>query len=414
MLGQCKSSKLVSGQVGQLEGPPTSKYNKSSQDATAPAGGQIFSVHKQIHVAVAFNDDVRSGQPRAACGHTLNSAGTTDTLVTDSSWCVYTGLPAGYEQPSFEDTTWAVAKNIGTYRFFDPGDAVVTLSCPPCPPAIALYYAGWIWTDVVPSSGKVPAGSILITADDDYTLYINGVPIGSGSNWQVAQHYTVNFGAGTTEVVFAVLATNVAPSAATTAGGVLLGVGRIAEVDPSSFKIFMSFFTILRSLWVFERVVQNARNRGITTPGNGGASGFAALGVMVSEAAELAPERAADCQPAYDSGIKPARRKALGIPDMAAGVLDPAAGIDVGEVLAVDTVLLGLAAAAMLKFPLVANIWLMSVMFQTAGCIGRFKERYMIPLACTFASPEARARARAYRRRRGDEQHAHPSNQKTK
>jgi hypothetical protein len=58
--------------------------------------------------------------------------------------------------------------------------------------------------------------STLITADD-YTLYINGVPIGSGSNWQVAQHYTVNFAAGTTEVVFAVLATNVAPSAATTA-----------------------------------------------------------------------------------------------------------------------------------------------------------------------------------------------------
>jgi hypothetical protein len=48
--------------------------------------------------------------------------------------------------------------------------------------------------------------------------------------------------------------------------------------------------------------------------------------------------------------------EALGIPDMAAGVLDPAAGIDVGEAL------LGLAAAAMLKFPLVANNWLMSVM----------------------------------------------------
>jgi hypothetical protein len=56
--------------------------------------------------------------------------------------------------------------------------------------------------------------------------------------------------------------------------------------------------------------------------------------------------------------------EALGIPDMAAGVLDPAAGtdVDVGEALAVDTVLLGLAAAAMLKSPLVANIWLMSVM----------------------------------------------------
>jgi hypothetical protein len=64
-----------------------------------------------------------------------------------------------YEQPSFDDTTWAVAKNIGTYRFFDPGDAVVTLQCPPCPSAIALYCAGWIWTDVVLASGKVPAGS---------------------------------------------------------------------------------------------------------------------------------------------------------------------------------------------------------------------------------------------------------------
>jgi hypothetical protein len=107
--------------------------------------------------------------------------------------------------------------------------------------------------------------SILITANDDYTLYINGVPIGSGSNWQVAQHYTVNFVAGTTEVVFAVLATNVTPSAATTAAlivaakinmqlhsRVCLGVGRIVEVDPSSFKIFMSFITILHSLCVFD------------------------------------------------------------------------------------------------------------------------------------------------------------------
>jgi hypothetical protein len=67
--------------------------------------------------------------------------------------------------------------------------------------------------------------------------------------------------------------------------------------------------------------------------------------------------------------------EALGIPDMAAGMLDPAAGIDidVGEALAVDTVLLGLAAAAMPKSPLAANIWSMSV-----SCIGRFNEKYMV------------------------------------
>lgn len=108
-------------------------------------------------------------------------------------------------------------------------------------------------------------------------------------------------------------------------------------------------------------------------PGNGGASGFAALGVVVSEAAELAPEIAADCESVaavegtkgeVGEGTIPMLVEALGIPDMAAGVLIPASGIDVdvGEALAADTVLLGLAAAAMLKSPLVANIWLMSVM----------------------------------------------------
>ncbi|KAJ7901250.1 hypothetical protein B0H13DRAFT_2515978 [Mycena leptocephala] len=153
------------------------------------------------------------------------SDGTTDTLVTDSSWRAHTGLPAGFAQTSFDDTTWPWPRT-------SERDAVVI---PQSPPAITLYRAGWIWTDVVPASGKVPAGSrafrrvftpapnqnpmsasILITADD-YTLYVNGVPIGSGSNWRVAQHYTVNFAVGTTEVVFAVLATNLAPSAATTA-----------------------------------------------------------------------------------------------------------------------------------------------------------------------------------------------------
>ncbi|KAJ7925425.1 hypothetical protein B0H13DRAFT_1863080 [Mycena leptocephala] len=70
----------------------------------------------------------------------------------------------------------------------------------------------------IPAPNQTPmSASILITADDDYTLYVNGVLIGSGSNWRVAQHYTVNFAVGTTEVVFAVLATNLAPSAATTA-----------------------------------------------------------------------------------------------------------------------------------------------------------------------------------------------------
>ncbi|KAF7349060.1 hypothetical protein MVEN_01427800 [Mycena venus] len=144
------------------------------------------------------------------------SDGTTDTLVTDSSWRVHAGLPAGFEQTSFDDTTWAVAKNIGTYQSFGPNDAVVI---PQSPPAITLYGAGWIWTDVVPASGKsscgaarIPSGVYRRTEPDPHVCQHY-----HRSGQQLYAQYTVNFAAGTNEVVFAVLATNVG-SAASTAG----------------------------------------------------------------------------------------------------------------------------------------------------------------------------------------------------
>jgi hypothetical protein len=206
------------------------------------------------------------------------SDGTTDTLVTDSSWRAHTGLPAGFAQTSFDDTTWAVAKNIGTYQSFGPGDAVVI---PQSPPVITLYSAGWIWTDVVPASGKVPAGSrafrrvftpapnqtpmsasILITADEDYTLYVNGVLIGSGSNWRVAQHYTVNFAVGTTEVVFAVLATNLAPSAATTAA--LIVAAEINMVPTGRANCTAGSVLVSDALW---KSTKGAIRSGFEQPG---------------------------------------------------------------------------------------------------------------------------------------------------
>ncbi|KAJ6611963.1 hypothetical protein B0H10DRAFT_1808431, partial [Mycena sp. CBHHK59/15] len=88
-------------------------------------------------------------------------------------------------------------------------------------------FATWIWTDVLPASGLVPAGSqrafrktfiptpgetpastnILIAADDEYTLYVNGVLIGSASGYSVARQYIVNLEPAA-ELMFAVLATN--------------------------------------------------------------------------------------------------------------------------------------------------------------------------------------------------------------
>jgi hypothetical protein len=66
----------------------------------------------------------------------------------------------------------------------------------------------------VPAPGQVPASAdIIITVDNAYTLYVNGVEVGTGTTWRRAQHYHVNL-APAAELVLAVLATNTEPSAA--------------------------------------------------------------------------------------------------------------------------------------------------------------------------------------------------------
>ncbi|KAJ7243896.1 hypothetical protein B0H12DRAFT_1129912 [Mycena haematopus] len=141
------------------------------------------------------------------------------------------GIPLGFEQPSFDDTAWPVAAVVGSYVVAPWDNAIVNI--PADPPVLDLVHTQWIWTDVVPASGTLPVGSrvfrrtftpapgqvpgvatIIITADNEYTLYVNGVTIGSGTSWKTAQKYTVNFASAPTEVVLAVLATNTASSVA--------------------------------------------------------------------------------------------------------------------------------------------------------------------------------------------------------
>ncbi|KAJ7782174.1 hypothetical protein B0H14DRAFT_3893889 [Mycena olivaceomarginata] len=158
------------------------------------------------------------------------SDGTQDTLVTDSSWRAKSGIPLGFEQLSFDDTAWSVATVVGSFGVAPWVTAVV----PADPPVLGPDRAQWVWTDVVPASGIVHPGSrvfrrtfvpapgqvlgtatIIIAADNAYTLYVNGVTIGSKTNFKIAQKYTVTFASAPTEVVLAVLATN---NVATTAG----------------------------------------------------------------------------------------------------------------------------------------------------------------------------------------------------
>ncbi|KAJ7210801.1 hypothetical protein GGX14DRAFT_394426 [Mycena pura] len=153
------------------------------------------------------------------------SDGTTDTLVSDSTWRAKSGLPAGFEQLSFDDTAWAAATVSGSYETGIWASTEVYI--PSDPPVLTLERATWIWTDVIPPSGILPVGprafrqtfssapgqvpataNIVIAADNQYTLYVNGVNIGNGTSNKIAQHYTVNFATGPTEIVLAVLANN--------------------------------------------------------------------------------------------------------------------------------------------------------------------------------------------------------------
>ncbi|KAF7340561.1 hypothetical protein MSAN_02127600 [Mycena sanguinolenta] len=154
---------------------------------------------------------------------------TTDTILSDSSWRVHAGAPVGFQQLSFDDTAWPAATVVGSF-----GDAPWDeVNIPANPPVLTFDRAEWVWTDVVPASGTLPAGSrafrrtftpapgqvpmsaqIIMAADNLYTLYVNGVQIDANRGFTVANNYIINFSPSTTEIVLAVLVTNNAASPA--------------------------------------------------------------------------------------------------------------------------------------------------------------------------------------------------------
>ncbi|KAF7359256.1 hypothetical protein MSAN_01267900 [Mycena sanguinolenta] len=147
--------------------------------------------------------------------------GSTSTIVSDTTWRASTTVPAGYEQLSFDANSWTPAIAQGGYGVSPWGQIAI----PSTPPVLSLTNANWIWTNEV-VNGNAPPGSrafrriytpptgqtatsatIIMVADNGYSLYVNGVPVGAGTDFHVAQKYTVNL-APAPNVLFAVKATN--------------------------------------------------------------------------------------------------------------------------------------------------------------------------------------------------------------
>lgn len=176
--------------------------------------------------------------------------GFTEQVVTDAEWHGLGGpSPPGFQQVAYDDSAWPAAFVEGPFNI-SPWNAVPWLiSIPPATqdPGPDLTKASYIWTNEVvggnaPVGGRafrktitLPAGQLAdsvvidMSADNEYTLYVNGLLVGSGQSWtnaqrfQVnAQRFQVNFIPSNT-VTIAVYANNDAGPAALIAAGALRG-----------------------------------------------------------------------------------------------------------------------------------------------------------------------------------------------
>ncbi|KAK7439357.1 hypothetical protein VKT23_017582 [Stygiomarasmius scandens] len=154
--------------------------------------------------------------------------GTTSHIVSDPSWRTSGrgAIPPGFEQPSFDDSAWETAVSEAAYPDSRTGAVPIAGSQP-----ISLTPSRTIWSSDAPDGGgltppetrvfrrtvTLPPGhtsasaQVLIECDNEYSLYINGRFIGTGTDWHNAGRYTVNNIQGQ-EVVIAVYAINDAPT----------------------------------------------------------------------------------------------------------------------------------------------------------------------------------------------------------
>ncbi|KAK0460105.1 lectin [Desarmillaria tabescens] len=154
-------------------------------------------------VAIAVNND---GGPAGLIAAIIvdYTDGTTENIVTDAAWkTIQTTSPGGWTGPSFDDSTWVAAVSEGP-------TASTPWGTPPLPPAMDMTGVSWIWTNETNASGNDPlghrpfrntitspygkaavCGKVVITADDAYSLYVNGDFIGNGSSWRSMQAYSI-------------------------------------------------------------------------------------------------------------------------------------------------------------------------------------------------------------------------------
>ena len=165
------------------------------------------------------------------------------SAVSDGSWRVSTSGPAGWSDQVFDDSGWVAASTYGTY-----GVAPWNLWVSGFPTSTS---AQWIWTGDTLNDNEAffryeiggtppPSGSITVTADNAFEVFVNGVSVGSGSDWMTAGVFLADLATGDVVAVHATDAGGIAGFLAELAwdGGSAVSDGswRVSTSGPSGWS----------------------------------------------------------------------------------------------------------------------------------------------------------------------------------
>ncbi|MEP7125925.1 MAG: putative metal-binding motif-containing protein, partial [Byssovorax sp.] len=179
---------------------------------TVYVNGAVVGTGNNYPTAYTFTIAVNPGVTNVIAVSAVNGGGpggliadirntdSASSLVTTTAWKQSQTAPAGWQTYAFVDSSWLAA---------------VDETAPPTAPwgAMALpsgSAAHWIWSYDSRSSGDLQtvyfrskftatktSYTLYVTADNSFTAYLNGVTIGTGSNWPTVYSFPVTTVAGT-------------------------------------------------------------------------------------------------------------------------------------------------------------------------------------------------------------------------
>ncbi|KAG7444051.1 uncharacterized protein BT62DRAFT_921344 [Guyanagaster necrorhizus] len=114
-------------------------------------------------------------------------------IVSDSSWKTLKAVaPGGWTSPSFDDSAWTAADvegpskpRPGELRHWLQTNESVSSGSPP------RGHRPFRKTFTSPYGKAAVCGTVVLSMEGSYTLYVNGKPIGTGSDWTAMQAYSI-------------------------------------------------------------------------------------------------------------------------------------------------------------------------------------------------------------------------------